>query len=100
MDRRTISSAAVSDASNMSMAGLEELGMSVAYLEKDEHKESLNNRIVEAELADGVAPAVGSVGHRWALCQPTEGQDKECTPGRASSRNYCVRSGKDPEPEG
>jgi hypothetical protein len=44
-------------------------------------QESLNKKIVEAELADGVAPASGSIGPYGTLRQSADGQNKNCPVG-------------------
>jgi hypothetical protein len=44
-------------------------------------QESLNKKIVEAELVDGVAPASGSIGPYDTLRQPADGQNKNCPVG-------------------
>jgi hypothetical protein len=44
-------------------------------------QEGLNKKIVEAELADGVAPASGSIGPYDTLRQPADGQNRNCPVG-------------------
>jgi len=55
-------------------------------------QESLNKKIVEAELADGVAPASGSIGPYDTLRQPADGQNKNCPVGLFGNFATCFRA--------